>query len=85
LVIGISDFQCSGFQVTKMPRDQHWGVGVIGAVVILCAVLAVSTVWLVLTDPVTVADAVSQGEVTPFVRDLAAVLLAALRSLLRYL
>jgi hypothetical protein len=68
-----------------MPRDQHWGVGVIGAVVILCVVLAASTVWLVLTDPVTVADAVSQGEVTPFVRDLAGVLLAALRSLLRYL
>lgn len=68
-----------------MQSGQSWGVGVIGAVVILSMVLAVATVWLVLTDPVTVADAVSQGEVTPFIRDLASVLLTALRSLLRYL
>jgi ABC-type cobalamin/Fe3+-siderophores transport system ATPase subunit len=68
-----------------MQSDQHWGVGVMGAVVIISVVLAAATVWLFLTDPVTVADAVSQGEVTPFIRDLASVLLTALRSLLRYL
>ncbi len=68
-----------------MQSGQSWGVGVIGAVVIISVVLAAATVWLFLTDPVTVADAVNQGEVTPFIRDLASVLLTALRSLLRYL
>jgi hypothetical protein len=64
---------------------QNWGVGVFGAVAIISALLAVATAWLLLTDPVTVANAVSEGEVSPFVRDLAAVLLAALQGLLKYL
>ena len=68
-----------------MQSGQSWGVGVLGAIVIISFVLATATVWLFLTDPVTVADAVSEGEVTPFIRDLASVLLTALRSLLRYL
>jgi len=68
-----------------MQSAQSWGVGVIGAVTIISIVLAAATVWLFLTDPVTVADAVNQGEVTPFIRDLASVLLTALRSLLRFL
>lgn len=49
------------------------------------AVLAVATIWLVLTDPATVADAVSQGNVTPLVRELADVIAQALQGLLRYL
>ena len=68
-----------------MESAQSWGVGVIGAVAIISVVLAAATVWLFLTDPVTVADAVNQGEVTPFIRDLASVLMTALRSLLRFL
>jgi hypothetical protein len=47
-------------------RLQEIGVGVFGAVAIVSVVLAVSTIWLFLTDPVTVASAVSEGEVTPF-------------------
>ncbi|MGE4053446.1 MAG: hypothetical protein AB7F99_01505 [Vicinamibacterales bacterium] len=68
-----------------MQTRHSWGVGVLGAIVIISLVLATATVWLFLTDPVTVADAVSEDEVTPFIRDLASVLLTALRSLLRYL
>jgi len=48
-------------------------------------VFAAATVWLLLTDPVTVADAVSDGEVTPLVRELALVIYGALLSLLRFL
>jgi hypothetical protein len=48
-------------------------------------VIAVATIWLFLTNPVTVATAVTEGEVTPFVRDLADVLLQALQGLLKYL
>jgi hypothetical protein len=61
------------------------GVSLFGAVAIIAVVMAVATVWLFLTNPVTVATAVSEGEISPFVRDLAAVLLKALEGLLRYL
>jgi hypothetical protein len=66
-------------------RLEGLGLGVFGAIAIIAVVLAVATVWLFLTDPVTVANAVSEGTVSPFVRDLAEVLLAALQGLLKYL
>ncbi len=52
---------------------------------IVSILLAAATIWLFLTNPVTVADTVSQGEVTPFVRELASVLFEALKGLLKYL
>ena len=66
-------------------RLQGFGVGVFGAIAIIAIVLAVATVWLFLTNPVTVANAVNEGAISPFVRDLAAVLLEALQGLLKYL
>jgi hypothetical protein len=66
-------------------RLQGFGVGVFGAIAAIAVVLAVATVWLFLTSPVTVANAVNEGAISPFVRDLAAVLLAALQGLLKYL
>ena len=69
-------------------RFQRVGLTVFGAVAILSVVLAAATVWLFLTDPVTVADAVdsvNQGDVSPLLRDLAEVLLQALQGLLKYL
>ena len=61
------------------------GLGVVGAIGLLSMVLAAAVVWLFLTDPISVANAVSESDVTPFMRDLAAVLLAALQGLLQYL
>ena len=61
------------------------GLSVFGAIALIAVVLAGATVWLFLTDPVTVANAVNEGEISPFVRDLAAVIYAALEGLLRYL
>ncbi len=61
------------------------GVGVVGAVAILAMVLAAGTIWLLLTNPVTVATAVNEGEITPFARDLANLILQALQGLLKYL
>jgi hypothetical protein len=61
------------------------GMSVAGIVGLLAATLAVATIWLLLTDPVTVADAVSEQAVTPFVRQLADVIFQALRQLARYL
>jgi hypothetical protein len=47
--------------------------------------VVLATVWLYFTNPVTVVTAVNDGDVTPFVRDLARVLLDALQGLLKYL
>jgi hypothetical protein len=56
-----------------------------GVVGVLAATLAGATIWLLLTDPVTVADAVSEGEVTPLVKALAGLLYDTFRDLLKYL
>jgi hypothetical protein len=64
---------------------QRVGVSVFGLIAIVSTVLAVATIWLFLTEPVTVATAVTGGEVTPLVRELAKVVFDALAGLLRYL
>jgi hypothetical protein len=64
---------------------KRWSVSVLGAIAALCIVLAAATIWIVLTDPVTVANAVNDGEITPLVQNLASVIFDALRGLLRYL
>jgi len=56
-----------------------------GVVGVLAATLAGTTIWLLLTDPVTVADAVASGEVSPLVKALAGALYDALQGLLKYL
>lgn len=60
-------------------------MSVAGAVGLLAATLAAATIWLLLTDPVTVADAVGEQDVTPFVRQLANVLYEAVLRIARYL
>ena len=57
-------------------------VGIVG---VLALVIAGATVWLLLTDPVTVAESVDAGEVSPLVRSLAGAIYQALRGLLKYL
>ena len=64
---------------------QGLGVSLFTAIAVLSIVLAVATVWLFLTNPVTVVNAVNEGEITPLVRDLAQVLFEALRGILKYL
>jgi hypothetical protein len=60
-------------------------MSLMGIVGLLAVVMAGATIWLVLTDPVTVAESVDVGEVSPLVRSLASVIYEALRGLLRYL
>jgi hypothetical protein len=52
---------------------------------VLAAIIAAATIWLLLTDPVTVANAVDEGEISPLVRQLAQVIFDALAGLLDYL
>ena len=52
----------------------------------LAAVIGViATIWLLLTQPVTVADAVASGEVSPIMRALGAALYEALAGIVKYL
>jgi hypothetical protein len=64
---------------------QRLSVSLFGAIAVISIVLAAATIWLLLTNPVTMANAVNEGEVTPLVRDLAQILFEALRGLLKYL
>jgi len=52
---------------------------------VIAAVVAGATIWLLLTDPVTVATAVETGEISPLVRQLADVIFNAIAGLLDYL
>jgi hypothetical protein len=57
-------------------------VGIIG---LFALVIAGATVWLILTDPVTVAESIDSGEVSPLVQSLAGSIYDALVALLKYL
>lgn len=66
-------------------RYQRLGVSLFGLIAFVSIVLAAATVWLFLTNPVTVATAVNEGEVSPLIRDLAQAIYNALAGLLKYL
>ncbi len=59
--------------------------GVAGVIAVLAAIVAAATIWLVLTDPVTVATSVDDGELSPLLKQLAAVIYDAIAALLRFL
>ncbi len=66
-------------------RLQRLSVSLFSCIALVSVVLAGATIWLFLTNPVTVATAVNEGEVSPLVRNLAQVLYQALAGLLKYL
>ena len=63
--------------------DRVTSVGVLIGVV--AAVIASATIWLLVTDPVTVANAVEDGQISPLARRLAEVIFDAIAGLLAYL
>jgi hypothetical protein len=69
--------------------DPDSGIGRVTSVAILigalAAIVAGATIWLLLTDPVAVLDAVDEGQVSPLVRQLANIIYNALSGLLDYL
>jgi len=72
----------------RPPRNNSIGslsFSLVGIVGVLAVVIAGATIWLVLTDPVTVAESVDAGEVSPLIRSLAGAIFDALRGLLKYL
>ena len=66
-------------------RCHSLSISLAGAVGLIALVLAGATIWLVLTDPVTVAEAVDSGEFEPLVEELANVLYNAIVGLIKYL
>ena len=52
---------------------------------LIATALAAMTIWLLVTQPVTVADAVATGEVSPLMRALGAALYDALAGIVKYL
>ena len=66
-------------------KDHRIGVSVFSVIALAIVILTLATVWLFLTNPVTVATAGTEGQITPFVRDLADILLKVLEGLLQYL
>lgn len=57
----------------------------VGMVGLLATIIAGATVWLLLTDPVTVAESLDSGEVTPLVQSLAGSIYDAFIRLMRLL
>ena len=76
--------QSSGTSLAMMGLARM-SLSLFGAVAVISAILATATIWLVLTDPVTVANSVNQGDVSPLVRQLASAVYEALKGLLKYL
>ena len=64
---------------------QRISVSLFTIVAFVCIALAGATIWLFLTNPVTVANAINEGDVSPLVRNLAQVIFQALSGLLKYL
>jgi hypothetical protein len=63
----------------------RFSLSLVGVVGIIAVALAGATIWLLITQPVTVADAVAQGEVSPLAKALAGALYDALQGILKYL
>ena len=57
-------------------------VGIVG---LFALVIAGATIWLLLTDPVTVAESMDSGEVSPLVQSLAGSIYDVLVRLMKYL
>jgi hypothetical protein len=68
-----------------MMNVARWSVSLIAIIGVLAATIAGATIWLILTDPVTVANAVSTGDVSPVVKAIGAVIYDALKGLFKYL
>ncbi|HKW01441.1 MAG TPA: hypothetical protein VJN96_16570 [Vicinamibacterales bacterium] len=63
----------------------RWSVSLVAIIGVFAATIAGAIVWLIFTDPVTVANSVSSGDVGGVVQAIGAVIVSALRGLFKYL
>jgi hypothetical protein len=66
-------------------RSSRISVSLSAGIALVAAIFAGALVWLLLSDPVTVADAVNEGGATALVIEIGRVLYNALLGLLDYL
>jgi hypothetical protein len=66
-------------------RAVRWGMSLVAMIGVLAATIAGATIWLLVTDPVTVSDAVAKGDVSAIVTALSGVLRGALSGIFKYL
>jgi hypothetical protein len=63
----------------------RWGMSLVAMIGLLAATIAGATIWLLITNPVMVSDAVSKGDVGSIVQALGTALFSALKGLFKYL
>jgi len=66
-------------------RSSRLSVSLSAGIAMVAAVFAAALIWLLLSDPVSVADAVNEGGATSLVLELGRVIYQALLGLLDYL
>ena len=66
-------------------RTSRLSVSLSAGVAAIAALFAAALIWLLLSDPLTVADAVETGEIAPLFQELAAAIYQALLTILDYL
>ena len=66
-------------------RSSRLSVSLSAGVAAIAAIFAAALIWLLLSDPITVADAVEDGTIAPLMLELATVIYEALLTLLDYL
>jgi hypothetical protein len=63
----------------------RWSVSLVAVIGLLAATIAGAAIWLIVSDPVSVANAVSTGDVRPILQAIGAVIFDALKGLFKYL
>jgi hypothetical protein len=66
-------------------RSSRISVSLSAGIALVAAVFAAALIWLLLSDPVSVADAVNEGGASSLIVELGRVIYQALLSLLDYL
>ena len=66
-------------------RGLNHVASIAGLIGVVAAIVAGSAIWLVLTEPVAIVNAVDTGEISPLVRQLAAVIYATMARVIDYL
>jgi hypothetical protein len=83
--------QDQAFEAVKTASEQAADRGfdrvasVAGLIGVVAAIVAAAAIWLVLTEPVTIANAIDTGEIAPLVHQLAEVIYRTMAGLLDYL
>jgi hypothetical protein len=66
-------------------RSSRLSVSLSAGIAVIAAIFAGALIWVLLSDPITVADAVETGDVGPLFSALASVIYQAFLNLLDYL